>query len=178
MKINKSLNYILPLIYDYLKAELSLEPNYFGKEVLPYIKNSYIRSNNKDCFALLLSNKCDKFLVDCKKSNIFANIIEDEETILIEFDIPGELFGAFDVFKNGSYSYIPEEDKSTIMQFGYKNSKKVYDKICGVLYPDSKMGDRLRKKLSDELEVEVKTKELLSKIIIDDETYRSEKTDD
>ena len=170
MKINKSLNYILPLVYYALEEELSLPTDYFGKEVMPHLKNSYIRYEDLDCFALLLSNKCDKFLENCNKSNIFVKSIDDEEVVLVVFEIPKAHISAFNHFVNGRYSFISEDEKALILAFAIDNAKGLYDHIANVLYRKKELRESIEKDLNVKLS---SRQELSSKIVENAESYRA-----
>ena len=174
MKINKSLNYILPLVYNSLEKELVFDSEYFVKKVLPYLKNSFVKYRNKNCFALLLSIEAISFLEDCKKSINFLRQLTSGEDKLVVFSIPKEHVDSYNRFLNGKYSFICDNDKLIILEFANKYSKRIYDNVVSVLYPNSKTGELYRRKLEDELNVKIsKRSELLSKIDVDgSETYR------
>jgi|AntRauTorcE11897_2_1112592.scaffolds.fasta_scaffold04230_2 hypothetical protein len=168
MKKNKSITYLFPLINDILELDV--------KFYYKYVLNTYIFSDEdkgRYFYLLLKFNEEDEDFLEKESyltqlSIYSGNTDIDQDTVLFKFEFPKSYHHEYDKFIEGKYSEFKLDAKTIILKF----FNKLYDNNSAnniaflvnmkhILFKD----DKLRKKLEEELNVNISTNAELSSII-------------
>lgn len=174
IRYNKSKTYLLPLISELI----NLEPKFFD-----YLINTYIfDSENKYTNCIFIEHKFnfknpeftayEHRMID---NQYFIDLIDIDDRVVYIFKFPEEYMLEYNHFINGNYSKFQDDAKDLILEFYGKmyennlNALPFLIKVKQILFKDEK----LRKKLEEELKVEISKDAELSDIALkSDETIK------
>lgn len=175
--MNKSFAYLLPLFSKYLISEnKELEEAYFAiwvEECYCYCK---VNDKLENIYTIKLTKPekkneiYQKYLSSLKKSNIFANQHNTEESNYISFKIPKEIENTYLKYLKGEYSKINSKDKTIALSFIKNRISKEYSiKMNRIFSKNEKEREELENKIGMKLP---KDSELSSKPNKISETFK------